>query len=92
MSQSSENEALTPQELREALLSEIEVSQQAISELNDEQLEEIVGGINGATRANIKYLFKQGWAGNLNHVSSQRDMNAIVRQAFQAGKAGDKIQ
>ena len=44
MSQSSENEALTPQELREALLSEIEVSQQAISELNDEQLEEIVGG------------------------------------------------
>jgi hypothetical protein len=92
MSQSSENEALTPQELREALLSEIEVSQQAISELNDEQLEEIVGGINGATRANVRYLYKQTLAGNMNHVSSLRDMIQISRQAFQAGKAGDKIQ
>ena len=61
-------------------------------ELNDEQVEEIVGGINWATRANIKYLYKQTFAGNMNHVSSLRDMNAIVRQAFQAGKAGDKIQ
>jgi hypothetical protein len=92
MSQQSENEALTPQELRETLLSEIEASQQAISNLNDEQLEEIVGGINGATRANIKYLFKQTYAGNMNHVSSQRDMNAIARQAFQAGKKGEFIR
>ena len=39
-----ENEALTPQELRQALLSEIEASQQAIRELSDEQLEQITGG------------------------------------------------
>ena len=92
MSQSSENEALTPQELREALLSEIEVSQQAISELNDEQLEEIVGGINGATRANVMYLYKQAFTGKMNHVTSREDMRAIRNMAYEEGKAGNRIR
>ena len=43
MSKQPENEARTPQELRQALLSELEVSQQALVELSDEQLEEVAG-------------------------------------------------
>jgi hypothetical protein len=42
-----QSETITPQELREALLSELEASKQAIAELNDEQLEEIAGGAIG---------------------------------------------
>ena len=47
MSNQPENEALTPQELREALLAELEASQQVIAEFSDEQLEEIAGGRGG---------------------------------------------
>jgi hypothetical protein len=42
-----QSETITPQELREALLSELEASKQAIAELSDEQLEEIAGGAIG---------------------------------------------
>jgi hypothetical protein len=59
MSQQPENEALTPQELRETLLSEIEASQQAISELNDEQLEEITGG---GFFSNLSFIRKNGYS------------------------------
>jgi hypothetical protein len=91
MSQPSENEAQTPQELRETLLSEIEASQQAMSELSDEQVEEIVGGINGATRANVMYLYKQAFTGNMNHISRE-DMRAIRNMAYEEGKAGNRIR
>jgi hypothetical protein len=37
-------ETVTSQEVREYLLAELEASQQAISELSDEQLEEVAGG------------------------------------------------
>jgi bacteriocin-like protein len=33
-----------PQELRQSLLSELETNQQAMSELNDEELEQVAGG------------------------------------------------
>ena len=38
------SETVTPQELRESLLAELETARQAIAELNNEQLEEVVGG------------------------------------------------
>jgi hypothetical protein len=44
MSNQPENGVLTPQELRQTLLDELETSQQAITALSDEQLEEIAGG------------------------------------------------
>jgi hypothetical protein len=37
-------ESLTPEELRQFLLAELEASKQTIEALNDEQLEEVVGG------------------------------------------------
>ncbi len=37
----------TPQEMRQALLAELEAGEQAIAELSDEQLEEVAGGGGG---------------------------------------------
>jgi hypothetical protein len=50
MSQQPENEALTPQQLREALLLELETSQQALADLSDEQLEDVAGGLFSFTK------------------------------------------
>jgi hypothetical protein len=49
MSNQSENEnqqseTVTPEEVRQYLLAEIEAGKQAITELSDEQLEEVAGG------------------------------------------------
>ena len=47
MTNQPENEnqqTVTPEEVRQSLLAELEASQQAISELNDEELEEVAGG------------------------------------------------
>jgi hypothetical protein len=38
------SETVNPQELRESLLAELETARQAIAELSNEQLEEVVGG------------------------------------------------
>jgi hypothetical protein len=38
------SETVTPQELRESLLTELEIARQTIVELSNEQLEEVVGG------------------------------------------------
>lgn len=48
-------ETVTPQEIREAILADLEASKQAIAELSDEELEQITGG--GLT----------GWISNLHH-------------------------
>jgi hypothetical protein len=45
MTKQPKNEALTTQELREALLSELESSHKVIAELSDEQLEAVAGGM-----------------------------------------------
>jgi hypothetical protein len=42
-----EQQSLTPEEVRQALLAELDASQQAIAELSNEQLEEAVGGGRG---------------------------------------------
>src|SRR5689334_14437933 len=47
MSDQIENEnqqSMTPEEVRQALLAEIEATQQVVAELSNEQLEEVVGG------------------------------------------------
>jgi hypothetical protein len=44
MSKQTENEHLTPQEFRAFLLTELEASKQAIVEISNEQLEEVMGG------------------------------------------------
>ena len=46
MSRQPENEVLTPQELRQALVSRLEASKQMISELSDEELEAVTGAFN----------------------------------------------
>ena len=44
MSNQPEHEKQQLQELRQSLLSQLEASQQAITELSDEQLEQVAGG------------------------------------------------
>jgi hypothetical protein len=51
MSNRSENEAITTQELREILLAELEARKQAIVELSNEQLGEIAGGFPSVSHA-----------------------------------------
>jgi hypothetical protein len=47
MSDQHENESMTPEVVRQALLAEIDATKQAIAELSNEQLEEVVGGGRG---------------------------------------------
>ncbi len=42
--ENQQTETITAEEMREYMLAEIEASKQAVAELSDEQLEEIVGG------------------------------------------------
>ena len=45
-------ETMTPQELRQSILAELEANQQVIAQLSDEQLAEIVGGTIGKVPEN----------------------------------------
>jgi hypothetical protein len=47
------HQTLTPAEVRQAPLSEIEASKQMVAEPSDEQLEEVHGGLPGGVRATI---------------------------------------
>jgi hypothetical protein len=47
-------ETVTPEEVRQSLLAEIEAGKQAITELSDDQLEEVAGGRFGQNRAMLK--------------------------------------
>lgn len=47
MSNQFENETVTPETVRQFLLSELDASQQVIASLSDEELEAIVGGVIG---------------------------------------------
>ena len=58
MSDQPEHKKLQPQELRQSLLSELDASQQAITELSDEQLEQVAGGALGGMIA--KMTSKEG--------------------------------
>ncbi len=60
MSNQPENNAITSQELRQALLSELEAGRQALAELSDEQLEEIAGGGFKDGMANVNWLRTKG--------------------------------
>jgi hypothetical protein len=48
MSEQVENEIMSTQELRAALMADIEASKQVIQELSEEALVEIVGGVGGS--------------------------------------------
>ena len=83
MAQTQEHEGLTAQEMREAFL----------RELSDEQLEELAGGINGATRAKIMHLFGQIWKGKLDwNGLAKAERRQIVRQALDAGRHGEVLR
>ncbi len=50
MSDQPENEmqqSMSPEEMRQSLLAELDASQQAIAELSDEELEQVAGGALG---------------------------------------------
>jgi hypothetical protein len=63
MSKQPENEALTPQLLRQALLSELEASQQTLVELSDEQLEAVAGAGIGSFFKHVGQGFKDFGSG-----------------------------
>lgn len=63
MSKQPENEALTPQQLRQALLSELETSQQTLVELSDEQLEAVAGAGIGSFFKHVGKDFKDFGSG-----------------------------
>ena len=54
MSEQVENEIMSTQELRAALMADIEASKQVIQELSDEALVEIVGGAGGGSTSHQK--------------------------------------
>ena len=77
-------ETPTPEEVREFLLTEIEAAQQQITELSDEQLEEIAGGIAG-TQYSIRGAWKGGMAGYSGANSGGKDP---IQGFFKGAKAG----
>ena len=94
MSQQPENEALTSQELRETLLSEIEVSQLAMSELSDEQLEEVAGGVSNTRLAIDSFYLHFMGGGNANDKANSIQQgiraNAEAGKTFNVGKGWTK--
>jgi Type-A lantibiotic len=42
--ENQQTKSVTPEEVRQSILAELEASQQAITELSDEELEEVAGG------------------------------------------------
>ena len=53
-------ETVTPEEVRQSLLAELEAGKQAIDELSDEQLEEVAGGSLNAFLIGVSGLGKYG--------------------------------
>lgn len=51
-------ESLTPEELRQFLLAELEAGKQVIEALNDEQLEEVVGGVRNYTAEELSIAMR----------------------------------
>jgi hypothetical protein len=106
MSNQPENEASTPQELRQFILSTLETSQQALVDLSDEELEAIVGG-GGCISCSAKPESPVGvvYVGKLGNYRSkgikasylaQRDVKrSPVRSAYNAlrygGDLGEKL-
>jgi hypothetical protein len=65
MNQAEQN-TVSPQELRERMLEELEASKQAIAELSDEELEDVAGAggfgfIAKATKSAYESVKKYGW-------------------------------
>ncbi len=69
---------MTPEEVRQQLLAELEISQQAITELSDEQLEEVAGGA---------FLTLRGIKGTYDYARMYQNANP-VRSAWAAIKTG----
>lgn len=58
MTENTIQQTLTPAEVRQALLAEIEASKQIIAELSDEQLEEVTGSLGLSTIRSTWGAFK----------------------------------
>jgi hypothetical protein len=52
-------QSVTPEEVRQSLLAELDASKQAIEELSDEQLEEVDGGV-GSLYQHFRFIRKTG--------------------------------
>jgi hypothetical protein len=102
MSNQPENEASTPQELRQFILSTLETSQQALVDLSDEELEAIVGGggcmscsAQPESPVGVVYVGKLGnyrTKGIKAAYLAQRDVKrSPVRSAYNAVKYGPAL-
>jgi hypothetical protein len=58
--ENQQNETLTPEEMREFLMTVTEATEEDIAQLSDEQLEEIAGGIAGTP-----YSLRGAWRGGV---------------------------
>jgi hypothetical protein len=77
-------QTLTSEEVRQPLLAEIEASKQAVVELSNERLEEVVGGLS--LRGGIVGL-KQGWSNASSMakgagLSNTEKIGASIRSGF----------
>src|SRR5579884_971027 len=72
----TEQSAMTPQELRQHMLEELEASKQAIEELSDEELEAVAGG-------GFSTIITRGYA-----VTRQVASGLFHDKTLQAGVAG----
>jgi vacuolar-type H+-ATPase subunit H len=86
MSNQPESKTLTPEEIRQAILNELEASQQEIAEISDEQLEEIAGGALSDIRANISWIRQKG------QISGVKPQTREYIQGFIHGINGIRIR
>jgi hypothetical protein len=70
--ENQQSQTVTPQELREFLLAELEASKQAIAELSDEQMEIIAGGARHPEEAQVQGIIHDEWNALNFHPSPQQ--------------------
>ena len=79
-------ETLTPDEVRQYLLTEIEATQKQITELSDEELEEVAGGIAGTS-----YSIRGAWRGGVaGYQGAQYSGKDSVQGFFNGARDGAK--
>ncbi len=97
MSDQAENEnqqTVTPEEVRQSMLAELDASQEAIAELSDEELEEVAGGVGGIA-GGFRAIFRSGIFNASNALTKGEGVRGALKAATseigQAWKIGKRF-